>query len=200
MSGPAWRPFLRELARAAPAETAIVELGSWMGAVTAQLALGLRSRQERHGIVIHSYDRWQATEAEVKKAWLKRRIQLESGQDTLPLVKDILAPFGETIRFHKGQIIDAEWCGDPISVHIDDATKSTKPFYHSLRTFGPCWMPGQTIVVLMDYNHWRRSGKETHKCQLNFIEAHRAHFVPVDTGRDNYIAFRYEKPLSFSTL
>src|SRR5690606_12370375 len=40
MGGKKIGPFLRKLARAAPSHTAIVEVGSWLGAGTAQLAIG----------------------------------------------------------------------------------------------------------------------------------------------------------------
>ena len=45
MGGTEIGALLREAARNAPSNTAIVEVGCWLGAGTAQLALGIRERQ-----------------------------------------------------------------------------------------------------------------------------------------------------------
>jgi hypothetical protein len=118
--------ILRNLARTAPADTAIVELGAWLGSGTAQLALGLRDRSENR-VSIHCFDRFTVLECDVRKAKLEG-VKLAVGQPTLPIVQETLEPFGVPITFTQGDLRNAKWSGPPISVYIDDATKTAMLF------------------------------------------------------------------------
>ncbi|MEX2127620.1 MAG: hypothetical protein WD871_05195 [Xanthobacteraceae bacterium] len=201
MGGKEIGPFLRKVARHARPGTSIVEVGSWLGAGTAQLALGVRERQSDQPVSIHCYDRWEASDSEVEKAVRKGNLTLEPGQDTLPWVMQALQPFDVAISFIKGDIMDAKWDGAPISVYVDDAAKTAKKFYRMMKTFGPAMIPGVTALVLMDYHYWEKTGMEEHKCQKIFIENHPEHFVPVEGfRRASSTAFNYVKPLDFDNL
>jgi hypothetical protein len=193
--------FLRKLAREAPPDTAIVEVGSWLGAGTAQLALGVCERAPDRSVTIHAYDRWRASESEVGKALLGAGLRLSPGEDTLPFVMKKLRPFGARIIFTKGELEGFDWSGRPISVYVDDAAKVPSWFYHVLRTFGPSWIPGDTVLVLMDFHHWKKTGQPDHRCQQNFIEAHPAHFSQIeDLRRRSNAAFLYRARLDFENL
>jgi hypothetical protein len=192
---------LREAARRAPPKTSIVEVGSWLGAGTAQLALGLREREPDSAIGIHCYDRWEATEQEVEKAARMKNLSLHVGQDTLPWVMHMLRPFGVPISFVKVDLRAATWDGGPISIYIDDAAKTPPKFLHVLKTFGPHWIPGVTLVVLMDFHFWRKTGSDKHKAQKRFIENYRDYFDPVDGFRvDTNDAFLYKRTIDFGSL
>jgi hypothetical protein len=194
-------PFLRKLAREAPANTAIVEVGSWLGAGTAQLALGVRERGADQSVRIYSYDRWTASNSEVEKASRKAGLLFSVGDNTLPWVVEALKPFGAGIEFVKGDIAAIAWAGGPISVYVDDASKAPSRFYHVLRTFGPSWIPGVTVLVMMDYHYWEKSGSEDHKCQKYFMEAHPGYFTQIEGfRRASNAAFLYCKELDFERL
>ena len=77
--------WLRQAARDAPSNTSIVEVGCWLGAGTAQLALGIRERPYPKDVSLHCYDRWKATTSEVDKAlrWPLAKPLQESAR-TLP--------------------------------------------------------------------------------------------------------------------
>jgi hypothetical protein len=189
---------LRDAARRAPSNTSIVEVGSWLGAGTAQLALGLREREQAGSVDIHCYDRWEANDPEVEKAARMKNLSLHAGQDTLPWVMDTLRPFGVPIRFTKVDLRNATWDGGPISIYIDDAAKTPSKFLHVLRTFGPHWIPGVTLVVLMDFHFWKKTGLDKHKAQMRFLEIYQDHFEPVEGFQvDTNDAFRYKKPIDF---
>jgi hypothetical protein len=199
-------PFLQKAAANAPDGTAIAEVGAWLGAGTAQLALGLGGRANPP--VIHTYDVFEANTVQVQKA-AAFGLELREGQDTLPVVRRLLEPFEPNIVYHKGDFRDERWNALPISVYVDDAAKTPKMFYHVLRTFGPYWMPGTTTVVLMDYMYWKRlqetdpESAEKLKVQMNFIDAHRDCFDPVeDAGSAETSArfFRYVKKIDFDAL
>jgi hypothetical protein len=189
---------LREVAAEAATNTAIVEVGCWLGAGTAQLALGTRDREDQESVVLHCYDRWTASPIEVKKA-AQAGVALEVGADTLPFTKDALAPFGVQIQFHKGHLFSATWEGGPISVFVDDASKLPRLFHHALFTFGPHWIPGETIVVFMDFHIWKKTHSDNHRCQQRFVEANSECFEVIKyRGRkltSTFAMFRYVVPI-----
>ena len=196
MGGTQIGPVLREYAREAPDNAAVVEVGCWLGAGTAQLALGIRERANGTKLRIHCYDWWRANETEINKA-AKWGLQLQPGEDLLPHVQRMLRPFNVQIEFHQGELSAAQWNDEPISLYIDDASKTPKLFFHALRTFGPSWIPGRTMVFFMDYDFWRKTGKNDHMCQKEFVEAHRESFEHIPHPR--VAMFRYRRPVNFET-
>jgi hypothetical protein len=194
MGGRKLGPLLRNLARDAEPGTAIVEVGCWLGAGTAQLALGISERKAMD-VTLHCFDRWTANEAEVEKA-AKAGWQIEPGEDTLPRFRAVLAPLGVPLACHKGDLLNARWDNGPISVYVDDASKMPNLFVHVLRTFGPSWIPGTTIVVLMDLYMWKKSGDKRHECQKDFLFLYHRHFKPIQVSLNN-VAFRYVEKIDF---
>ena len=120
MGGSEIGSLLRKAALEAPNDTAIVEVGCWLGAGTAQLALGIRDRAEPDRIALHCYDRWQSNESEVEKA-SRFGLALGTAVDTLPITRRYLTPFDVPIQFHKGDILESQWTGGPISVCSRDS-------------------------------------------------------------------------------
>lgn len=197
-------PFLRQAARAVPNGTAIVELGSWLGAGTAQLAMGARGHATPPAI--HVYDKFRATEGEVAKA-ARFGLTLKQGQNTLPIVRGHLAPFGVDVTLHRGSLWDADWTGGPIGLHVDDAAKTRDIFLHVLRTFGPSWVPGVTVVVLMDFDLWRAqpdaARAEAFRAQHDVVAAHAHAFSPIPDAAPAGTPtrfFRYAAPIDFGAL
>ena len=197
MGGRKLGPVLRRAARAAPAGTAIVEVGCWLGAGTAQLALGVRDREHAGEVTLHCFDLWQAGLDERRKA-ARAGLRFTAFEDTLPHVRRTLEPFGVPIRFHQGDVLRARWNGEPISVYVDDLSKGLPLFCHSLATFGPSWIPGETKVLLMDFHSWRKTGAAGHEFQRRFFEIARHCFEPValgDSTGTSSAMFRYRTPL-----
>jgi hypothetical protein len=149
-------PILRAHARSAPSGTAIVEVGAWMGAGTAQLALGVLDRDSHDGVSLHAFDRWHASNGERRKADTGG-VAVAVGEDLLPIVKRTLQPLGVPIQYRQGEIRDVTWDGPDISVYVDDAAKQPAEFLHVLRAFAPAWQAGSTTLVLMDFGYWRKA-------------------------------------------
>lgn len=197
---------LRKFAREAAKDTAFVELGPWLGAGTAQLALGLIDRSDDHGISIYAYDNFVTSDPSVGKAH-RQGVFLESGQDTLPLVKEFLHPFSVDITLVKGMLNHAtEVPAEPISIYIDDATKYPHTFMRCLQVFGPQWIPDTTVVILMDYHNWKNprysEAKRTQlRCQLEFIEANEGKFREISEFTDGHAAaFVYRGGIDFAKI
>ncbi|MFG5379689.1 hypothetical protein [Yoonia sp. R2-816] len=102
---------LRQLAAQNAANSCIVEVGAWLGAGTAQLALGAEAAPVAPEI--HVFDHFHASESKVTKA-AAAGVQLEKGQDTRPVVERHLADLDATIYLHKGKIKDITWDHGPI--------------------------------------------------------------------------------------
>jgi len=201
MGGVQLGPFLREVARTTPSDTSIVEIGVWLGAGTAQLCYGLAERKAvgEAAPVIHCYDRWHASPPEVSKA-MRTNTTIRKGCDTLPLVIQALKPFGVEIYFHKGDIDYVRSINGPVGAFILDAAKGSRQFRNLIRTFGPWWIPGKTVVVLMDYYYYKKIGRADFACQARFVEAHSNHFKPLDLGTKGSsvaAAFLYTAEINF---
>lgn len=132
----------------------IVDLGVFAGGSTARLAEGLvRGGAAGSGRLVHAFDRFVAdprTRARVL-APLGRRIP--ETDDILPLVHDLLAPWGSRVTFHAGDIRDRQWDGTPVELLLIDAAKSAELADHIAATFFPALIPGRSIVVQQDFLH-----------------------------------------------
>lgn len=152
--------------------SAIVEIGSWLGAGTAHLALGaMQSRAP-----IHVYDRWQASSPEVEKA-ARFGVTLTPNKDTLPLVMSMLEPFRQVeFNFHKGSIKQLYW-SEPqkVGLYVDDATKIAELWGHAMDTFAAHFIPHKTHLVLMDYHFDEKAG-EKYAAQKRYMAAHKESF------------------------
>ena len=181
--------LLRKLARNAPADTSVVEVGCWLGAGTAQLALGLRERQGGSDVRLHCYDRWQASQVEVERA-ARRGVRLSVGEDLLPRVRRTLEAFDVPIRFHKGELLESGWSGGPISLYVDDTATAPNMFRHALQTFGSSWVPGKTVIVLMDSKFWKRTGGDC-TFQEQVIESHSHCFERIESKGHAVFLYRF---------
>ena len=199
MGGRKLGSLLRRLACDALSGTSIVEVGCWLGAGTAQLALGIKDRERPGEVSLHCFDRWRAQRSEVETAAQKAGLRFTVSENTLPHVRRTLEPFEVPIQFHQGDILHARWDGGPISVYVDDASKGLPYLCHSLSTFGPSWIPGETVILWMDFHYWRKTGAVEHYYQQRFVEAFGDCFVPIDVegsaAKTSLAMFRYKAPL-----
>jgi hypothetical protein len=169
---------LREWAHAVCPRRAIVELGVWLGAGTMQMAIAAHRT-----VRIYAYDRYRANASEIGKA-AKQGVTLLPRQDTQPVVNALLARRRELIDCDvvtvKGEIPPASYDGEPIGLYLDDACKRREKFLGALRVFGPHWVAGETIVVLMDYWYFERKPHvEGLRFQFEWMQRHHESFEVV---------------------
>ena len=166
--------WLEKYASEVPKGSAIVEVGCWLGAGTAHLALGAMYS----GAPIHCYDRWTATEQEVAKAE-RFGVNLWEGQDTLPLVMKNLDRFDAEIHYHKGSIKELAWKGQPIGLYVDDATKIEPLWLHAMDVFGPHFVPRETYLILMDFRFYEKAG-DKYAAQRDYMAEHSQSFQLIE--------------------
>jgi hypothetical protein len=181
----------------------VVEVGSWLGASCAPIALGLRTANASAGV--HCFDRFRAGEEECAKA-AKFGVEIHPGQDLTPIFLANVQPIYPNITAYKTDIRRITWDGRPIEVYIDDASKRHSNFIHVLQTFGPSFIPQVTTLVLMDFNLYRKTDdpgrRRSFAAQKAIMDRLQDHFREVYTAwpRTSAVAFRYEKPFDFRRL
>jgi len=194
------KSYLYNIAKELENSGAVVECGSWLGGSIAPVAQALSEIDSQ--MEIHCYDRWEADEIEVSKA-AKQGVSIDEEQDTLPLFKQYVDGIYPHIVPHKTSLLEAAWTGERIKLFIDDASKDPKLFNSVLNTFGPYFVPGETIIVLMDYQVHERTtsnvNKRLRKCQKYFIEANKDSFEQIaDLDNSSGVAFRYTNPIDWN--
>lgn len=203
MGGRSIGGFLQKAVLAARPGTNIIEIGAWLGAGTAQLAIGALKRTDSHRLQIHTYDRFQATAIEAQRACSKG-VALSASQDTLPVVQNLLSGFGGLIHFHKTDLNAVAYPEKKlVSVYVDDAAKTPGLFTHMLKTFSPYWIPGETVLVLMDFFYYaKRPDSSTLQYQKFIVDNNPGSFTLIEdySHRSSIAAFRYEQPLCLTAL
>lgn len=139
MGGDKIGQWLKRYALEVPEDRAIVEVGAWLGAGTQHLNVGRK---------LYVYDRFRALPGEVIKA-RAFGVDLVANQDTLPWVEArVPGPL-----YIQGEILDAHYDGPRIGLYVDDACKREPLWNHAIRTFSPQFVPGETVVFLMDFDY-----------------------------------------------
>jgi len=160
-------PYLEAAVMCAKPGTAIVELGAWLGAGTSHLA--------KTEATVHTFDIFETKGNEVKKAAMQG-VDIKHGQDTLPLVKEYLKEFNNIV-YYKGKITNQKWAGPKISVYVDDACKMPEEFKYAINTFSPFWVPGGTIVILMDFYYYQHRPEIPELiCQKEYMDKNSINF------------------------
>lgn len=166
------RETLQRYAAEVEPPNAIVEVGCWLGAATAQIV-----KTARPGVPIHVYDRFRANRREIRYA-AKQGVRLSLSERTLPrVIESVTAAGGEGVHFHVGNIREASWSGEPIGLYVDDASKLDRVWAHSVETWITHVVPGGHLI-LMDYHFEFRSGKPL--AQKRYMECMKERFDMVE--------------------
>lgn len=186
-----------------------VEVGAWLGAGTWALAQGLldAGAPKSGAPRLHVYELFKMAASGAEKA-KKAGVDVRPGQNVYGLVKDTLAPIGLPIEWHPGSTLDKVWPADwPIGLYVDDASKSSALFQHALHMFAPAWVPGETVLILMDFHFWKQKNNPAKQADLrwqsDFILSHPESFEHI-TGQDmagtSAEAFRYIAPVDLADV
>lgn len=125
---------------------AIVDLGSFLGGSTLALAQGVGARG-----AVHAFDLF-TCRGEAANTWAPEGSNLAPGDSLRPLFERNIAPVGDRVVVHEGDIRDARWRG-PISVLFVDIAKGWTSGDAVWRTFLPWVRPGG-LVIQQDLVHW----------------------------------------------
>ena len=161
--------YLREYASQVKSNFSVVEVGAWLGAGTAQICLGIL--EGKNNVPLFVYDRFFASKSEIEKAG-KQGVKLKPKQNTLKIVSKFISNFNCRVKFNRCNITAIKkYKGEKIGMYVDDASKSSDKFKHVMKIFKKHFVPGETILVFMDYFYFEWSGHgEKHKYQFNYMQ------------------------------
>lgn len=181
---------------------AVVDLGAFAGGSTACLAEGLR-QAGRHQVV-HGYDKFHVDDFNVFRkryhSYLSssparecdfppRGLPELEGHDLLPVVRHFLAPWGDRIALHKGQIEEQIWQDGPIELLIMDASKTASSMHEMSRLFFPHLIAGRSVVVQQDFLWWQQPWIAAQMAILS------EYFEPIAYVAPMSVSFLYKKPM-----
>ena len=148
-----------------------IELGSWLGATAVPLLTGLITAG--YDKPFYAFDRWQANEPEVEKA-KRQGVNVYVGEDLLPLFYKNTSKVYDQMKCHKGSISLnlKQYPGDPIEICLFDAPKQDPVFSDAIQALSPHWIPGVTILGLLDYYFYKKrpARREEILVQKRYIE------------------------------
>lgn len=176
-----------------------MELGCWLGASSAALLTGLN--RAGYDYPFYAFDMWEANRQQVNQG---REIVTHVGQDMLRLYKKNIEPMvNNKLLTYKGRMPQTLESVDLSNVLIEvlvlDAPKSEPVYTACIRALHKYWIPGVTILCLLDYNFYqRKEGVEREKllAPVNFMIRNEGCFSSIHQKEGESAAFfRYEKPL-----
>lgn len=165
-------PYLIQYARLAYLN--IVEIGAWMGSNSGYLSIGrlLADRPARH----HVFDPFSAEGPWYEKALKYQHIKLATPDSLLKIYKRNMKPFGVPIEIHRESAFTAEWHGGPIDLFVDDYGCSQGEMEDKIRIFYPSFIPGKTIIIMVDYYFHETHGGDRYQYQRAMVKANRQVF------------------------
>ena len=198
MTPPYVHDYLTELGRQWEGKGVAIELGSWLGATAAALLTGLV--EVGYDKPFYACEAWEANEAQVKKA-KEQGVKIEVGQNLLPLFINNIVPIHPNIKASRGKIskVIGNYPGEPIEICIFDAPKTNPTFMEAIRTLSPYWIPGVTVLGLLDYNHYKvMKGKKRklNMAPIQFMKHYGKCFtIMKEWSGCSCVFFRYDKKL-----
>jgi hypothetical protein len=166
----------------------ICDLGSFLGGSTVHLAHGASLSPQ--AAMVHAFDFFTIAD-EHKGPWLyDRGFPPFEGNDMSHLFRQFTAPYAERIRAWHGGIEQQQWTGEPIEVLFVDICKGWDTQSHVMRQFYPCLIPGGSVVIHQDFQHWM------HPWVVATTEALHPKLTLVSWTEDNSAVFACTEPIT----
>lgn len=198
MTPPVVHDYLREVGRAWKQQGVAVELGSWLGATAVPLLEGLV--EAGYDRPFYAYDIWTANEEQVLKA-RKEGVSLTVGQNLLPLFADNVERVYLNNKYNRGYINATilKYPKKPIEICLFDAPKCNPTFENAVRGLHEYWIPGVTILGLLDYYFYKDRPLKDGRflTPVKFMEKNKGCFTKLAEWPDqcSCVFFRYENKL-----
>lgn len=193
--------YLREIGKSWKGQGSAIELGSWLGATAVPLLEGLV--EAGYDLPFYAYDIWTANEAQVEKA-KNQGLTINVRENLLPIFEENVKSVYLNCKTYQGNIVDTidSYPGDEIEICLFDAPKRNPVFIKSIRSLIDYWIPGVTILGLLDFYFYKKRNdkmKERFMAPITFMERNKGCFTKIADWPDQCSCafFRYEKPIKF---
>ena len=190
--------YLRQIGENWKGQGCAMELGCWLGASSIPLLEGLV--KAGYDLDFWAFDRWKATEFQIYEAGAVG-VKLKLGEDLSERYYENVSEAYDEILTFPGSIPDslANFSGEPIEICIFDAPKKNPVFIKSIEALYKYWIPGVTILGLLDYYFYAAKvgdNREDLKIPVRFMEGYSECFTRLEKFPSTGPAFfRYEKEL-----
>lgn len=181
----------RELARTLKGKGKIVDLGCWLGSLTAALASGLaantsKSKPEK----VIAYDKFAWESIYMEASWPGSRVGLKDGDDYLPWFRKLTAPWAALIDARKADLETAAWKEGPIGLLIVDAMKTAELGRRIMAAFYPS-LQKNALLFHQDFCH-------DHTWWIHLFQYQARHkFTVADTIPGSFtVVFQLTQPFS----
>lgn len=162
--------YLIQSAKNVKSGQAIIDIAPCFGSTTLFLAEGIR--QSGNKVKIYSYDRWIADDKMDIKINRKLNAAYPEGYDFKNIFMKNIEPVKELVVPIQCHVLDITWSGEKIGVYVDDIGVGKKRVDYLMRTFSPYFIPGKTILYMLDYyQHVTRPHMRHMRYQKDFFDA-----------------------------
>lgn len=195
MTSPAERHTARELTRNLEASGKVVDLGCWLGSLSAALASGLRANQNAgRAPKVIAYDLFEWSESYMERDWPGSQFGLKEDDDFLPWFKKLTKNWKDWIDVRKSDLSTVVWSEGEIALLVVDAMKSVELARHIMATFYPSLRSG-AYVFHQDFCHYHTWWIHLYHFKI------RQKFKVTDTvDGSGTVVFQLIEPLSQSEL
>lgn len=201
MTPQAVHDYLNKIGREWTGQGTAVELGSWLGASAAALLDGLK--EAGYDKTFWAFERWVANAQQVNMT--RDNIKLELNQDVKPIFLRNVTKIYDRVAAIKGNLPLSlgAYNDGPIELCLFDAPKSDPVFVNCVNELCVHWIPGVTILGLLDYKFYQRHNgvrREELMAPVRFMRIHGHHFKWLKDWENDVttaVFFRYEKELRF---
>ena len=137
----------------------IVDLGSWLGSLTASLAAGVLANPNHRSQVptVFAYDTF------VWRDWMTPLAKkygvtgFSDGESFLPRFLAETERWKNVIEARPGDVASMHWDGRPISILVIDAMKDEETARSIVNNFFPSLVAGKSLVFQQDFSHFYTS-------------------------------------------
>jgi hypothetical protein len=170
----------------------VIDLGCWLGSLTASLTAGILGNPQWTSWSgrIYAYDTFKWHSWMTPSAIQFGLPVCKDGESFLALFNRTVAPWNSRIEARVGDIAEQSWTGEPIAFLSIDAMKDLPTTRAIVNMFFPYLIPGRSLVFQQDFSHYYTSWVHLVQWRL------RRHFSLIeDVPGSGGILFRYEEAI-----
>jgi len=178
-----------------------MELGCWLGASSVPLLAGLIDA--KYDLPFWAFDRWRIDTYQVKEA-KKQGADLIPGASSKSLYLQNVLGIYENVRAIQGNLPKSleNYDGSPIEICVFDAPKKDPVFTLCMKYLEPLFVPGVTVLGLLDYySYEKHTGRQAYNLltPIRFMEKYDDCFTLIKHWPElcSCAFFKYEKPVDW---